>query len=310
MAAQAKGQARLRDPINVGVIFGTRPEAIKLCPLASALVREPGFAPRVCVTGQHRGLLDQVLDVFEVRPHRDLNLMRPDQDLAGLTARLLTSISEWLDDERPDIVIVQGDTTTAMCGALAAFYRRVPVAHVEAGLRTGTKFSPFPEEVNRVVVSQLADLHFAPTEGAASNLRAEGIDPTSIHVTGNTVVDALQLAVRRVREQPPPLPESLMDRDDEGPLVLVTAHRRESFDGGIASICQSLTRANDQLPQATFVYPVHPNPRVREVVDRELSGRNGIILVPPLDYLQFVWLLDRCAVVMTDSGGIQEEAPG
>jgi UDP-N-acetylglucosamine 2-epimerase (non-hydrolysing) len=297
------------EPAKVGLVFGTRPEAIKLCPLAHALRSDVDFAPKICVTGQHRGLLDQVLEVFGIAPDADLDLMRPNQNLAGLTALLMNGVSDWLVAEKPELVIVQGDTTTAMCGALSAFYLHIPVAHVEAGLRTGDKLSPFPEEINRVVLSRLADVHFAPTALSAQNLRAEGIRPASIRVTGNTVVDALKIAVQRVRAERPSLPAQLADDSPETQIVLVTAHRRESFDKGIASICRALIDASELMPAVRFVYPVHPNPRVREVVENELKGRRGIVLTPPLDYLQFVWLLDRCTAVLTDSGGIQEEAP-
>ena len=274
-----------------------------------ALKKRPQIETRVCVTAQHRQMLDQVLEVFGVVPDADLNLMQPNQTLAGLTARAVSAVDEYLARERPDIILVQGDTTTVFAAALAAFYQRVEVGHVEAGLRTGNKWSPFPEELNRVMASRIADWHFAPTEGARQNLLREGVSPERVIVTGNTVIDALQLAVGRIRaERPevPGLPTGLMT--DGRPLVLITGHRRENFGAGFESICRAIAELADRFPETAFVYPVHLNPNVREPVYR-LLRRSNIHLIEPLSYLPFVALLDRCTLALTDSGGVQEEAP-
>jgi len=298
---------------KVSLIFGTRPEAIKLCPLVLELKKHREFEPHVCVTGQHRQMLDQVLDVFEVVPDIDLNLMQPDQTLAGLTARAITAIDGYLADCKPDMVIVQGDTTTSFCAALAAFYRRIPVGHVEAGLRTWNKFSPFPEEINRTITSRIADLHFAPTQWAKENLLKEGVPEDRIFVTGNTVIDALHIAVEKVRKNPPEilgLPSHLLNGESQRPLVLITGHRRENFGEGFANICRAISELSKRFPEAFFVYPVHLNPKVREPVFNLLSGHDNIYLIEPLSYLPFVALMSRSRIVLTDSGGVQEEAPG
>lgn len=299
--------------IKTALIFGTRPEAIKLCPLAMAMREDPDFEPRVCVTAQHRSMLDQVLDVFDVSPDADLDLMIPDQTLAGLTSRAVAAIDSYLEIDKPDMVIVQGDTTTVLCAALAAFYRNIPVGHVEAGLRTWRKRSPFPEEINRVLTSRLADLHFAPTEWAARNLADEGVPAARIHVTGNTVIDALHLARARVRRDPPPVPgvpDFLMDDPAGPPVVLVTGHRRENFGDRMRSICEAVRASAEAFPRVHFVYPVHLNPNVRRPVGEILSSTPNVHLTEPLPYLPFVRLMDRSTLVLTDSGGIQEEAPG
>jgi len=298
---------------KVSLIFGTRPEAIKLCPLVLELKKHPEFETHVCVTGQHRQMLDQVLDVFEVVPDVDLHLMRPDQTLAGLTARAITAIDGYLADYRPDIVIVQGDTTTSFCAALAAFYRQIPVGHVEAGLRTWNKLSPFPEEVNRTITSRIADLHFAPTQWAKGNLLKEGVPEAHIFVTGNTVIDALHIAVEKIRQNPPSipgLPSHLLNGDSQRPVVLITGHRRENFGDGFRNICQAISELSARFPDTAFVYPVHLNPNVRKPVFDLLSGRPNIHLIEPLSYLPFVALMNRSTLVLTDSGGVQEEAPG
>jgi UDP-N-acetylglucosamine 2-epimerase (non-hydrolysing) len=297
---------------KVALIFGTRPEAIKLCPLVLELKRHPEFTPYVCVTGQHRQMLDQVLGAFGVVPDVDLNLMQPDQTLAGLTARVLAAVDGYLAEHRPDIVIVQGDTTTVFCAALAAFYRRIPVGHVEAGLRTWNRFSPFPEEINRVMTSRLADLHFAPTPWAQTNLLKEGVPPDRVFVTGNTVIDALHIAVDRVRRDPPHIPglPPELRNGRGGPMVLITGHRRENFGDGFQNICQAISELAARFSDTAFVYPVHLNPNVRKPVFELLCGRANVHLIEPLGYLPFVALMDRCKVVLTDSGGVQEEAPG
>ncbi len=297
---------------RISLIFGTRPEAIKLCPLALELSRHPEFEPHVCVTGQHREMLNQVLEVFDVAPDVDLHLMQANQTLADLTARAVTAIDRYLADYQPDIVIVQGDTTTSFCGALAAFYRRIPVGHVEAGLRTWEKFSPFPEEINRVMTSRIADWHFAPTPWARDNLLREGVPEDRVCVTGNTVIDALHIAVEKVRIHPPTipgLPSSLLN-GDRRPLVLITGHRRENFGGGFESICRAISRLSSRFPNTAFVYPVHLNPNVRRPVFEILAGHDNVQLIEPLSYLPFVTLMNRSHIVLTDSGGVQEEAPG
>ena len=288
-------------------IFGTRPEAIKLCPLVRRMAREPTLAVRVCVTAQHRAMLDQVLAAFQIRPDHDLNLMRADQTLVGSTSRILGALEPVLLKEAPDLVVVQGDTTTTLCGALAAFYHRIPVAHVEAGLRTGDLHRPFPEEANRVLATRLATLHFAATERAASNLLAEGVDPRRVWVTGNTVIDAV-LYVARELEAGRLRGGDWSALDPARKLVLVTAHRRESFGEGIEQICRALARLALR-EDVQVVYPVHLNPNVRGPVERILAGRRNILLIPPLDYVSFVDLMRRAYLVITDSGGIQEEGP-
>ncbi len=314
----------IKPPSRVSIIFGTRPEAIKLCPLVLAMRDHRELTPHVCVTGQHREMLDQVLDVFGVEPDADLNLMRPNQTLAGLTSRAIAAIDEYLQASQPDMVIVQGDTTTVFCAALCAFYRNIPVGHVEAGLRTFNKRSPFPEEINRVLSTRLADLHFAPTETARQNLLREEVPTQNIFVTGNTVIDALLFAVDRVRKNPPVvdgLPDFLQpDSDQKGsecpPMVLITGHRRENFGDGFENICQAIAHLAERFPDTHFVYPVHLNPNVREPIKRLLGtdsaaagGKNNIHLIEPLGYLPFVAMMDRATLVLTDSGGVQEEAP-
>lgn len=298
---------------KISLIFGTRPEAIKLCPLVLELRKHVEFQPHVCVTAQHRQMLDQVLDVFEVAPDADLNLMQPDQSLAGLTARAIEAIDRYLADYQPDMVIVQGDTTTSFCAALAAFYRRISVGHVEAGLRTWNKFSPFPEEINRVITTRVADLHFAPTEWARGNLLKEGVPEGRIFVTGNTVIDALHIAVEKVRKDPPEipgLPSHLTNGASHRPFVLITGHRRENFGEGFRNICQAISELAARFPGTEFVYPVHLNPNVRKPVFDLLSGRANVHLIEPLGYLPFVALMNRSTLILTDSGGVQEEAPG
>ena len=299
---------------RVTVVFGTRPEAIKLAPVVLALARERGMSCRVCVTGQHRRMLDQVLKVFEIRPNVDLNVMRRKQTLAALTSKLLESLDREFRAHRPDLVVVQGDTSTTLCGALAAFYRRIPVAHVEAGLRTGTLEAPWPEEANRVLTSRLASLHFAPTELNRRNLLSEGIWEDRIRVTGNTVIDALFLAVARLGRGRPRGLEWARDwlgREDSPKLVLITSHRRETFGEGFESICRAIAILAARHPAVQFVFPVHLNPNVRAEVKRLLGGerRRNLHLVEPLPYLQFVYMMKKATLILTDSGGIQEEAP-
>ncbi len=296
-------------------VFGTRPEAIKMAPVIHAVQNRPGLAARVCVTAQHRQMLDPLIKWFNMPPHHDLDVMRPGQALAELTARVLNGLEPVLREERPDMVMVQGDTTTSMAAALAGFYHRVPVGHVEAGLRTGRKDSPFPEEVNRCLTGVLADLHFAPTGRARDNLLNEGISPERVFVTGNTVVDALLDTANRLERADDPIlhdTRRALDQATDGgnrPLVLITGHRRESFGDGFANICAAVAELAERYPDHAFVYPVHLNPNVQEPVNRTLAALENVHLWQPLDYLPFVMLMRRARLVLTDSGGVQEEAP-
>jgi UDP-N-acetylglucosamine 2-epimerase (non-hydrolysing) len=294
--------------IKVLFVFGTRPEAIKLCPVLLHLRSRPSeFETRVCVTGQHRHMLDQVLAVFDVQPDHDLDLMLPGQTLFQSTSRILAALEAVFKAEQPGIVLVQGDTTTTLCGALAGFYARVPVGHVEAGLRTGDKAEPFPEEMNRVLAGRLADLHFAATAGAARNLIAEGVDPDRITVTGNSGIDAV-LYVRDGLESGKLIADGLPTLDPSKKLIVVTAHRRESFGEGFERICAALARLAAR-PDVQIVYPVHRNPNVQEPVNRRLAGLPNVLLIEPLEYVPFVDLMRKAYLLITDSGGIQEEGP-
>ena len=283
------------------VIIGTRPEAIKLAPLVHALRAEPWAQCRVLVTAQHRQLLDQMLAFFDLRPDRDLDLMQPGQSAAELAASMIKALDPVLGNEQPDFVVAQGDTTTAMVAALCAYYRRIPFGHVEAGLRTGDKWRPFPEEGHRAMVATLADLHFAPTEAARQNLLREGIAAARVHLVGNTVVDALLWTARRVDAA------RFVPRSGKK-LVLVTAHRRENFGAPFARVCAGLV-AIARRPDVELLYPVHPNPRVRDPAYAALSGCANIILCEPLDYPDMVAAMMASTLILTDSGGIQEEAP-
>jgi UDP-N-acetylglucosamine 2-epimerase (non-hydrolysing) len=289
-------------------VFGTRPEAIKLAPVIRRLREDPNqFQCRVAVTGQHRGLLDQVLDVFSIQPDHDLNIMQAGQSLHGMTARIIAALEPVLAAEKPDWVLVHGDTTTALCGALSAFYSGVKVGHVEAGLRTGDLQAPFPEEMNRVVVGRLASLHFAPTESAAENLRQEGTAPSTIFVTGNTGVDAV-LEIRDGLAEGRLTADGLPSLDPTKKLIVVTGHRRESFGDGLERICTALGKLADR-GDVEIVYAVHPNPNVTEPVRRILGSRRNVHLIDPLSYVPFVQLMRQAHILLTDSGGIQEEAP-
>lgn len=297
---------------KISVIFGTRPEAIKLCPVVLALQKDPAFDCKVCVTGQHKEMLYQVLDVFDVKPDVDLQLMRPNQTLGGLTSRAIAAIDEYLNEEKPDIVMVQGDTTTVLAGALSAFYHHIPVAHVEAGLRTWNMESPWPEEANRVLTTRLSKWHFCPTENNKANLLKEGVPETDIYVTGNTVIDALLMAKDMVAKKPPRidgLPDELMQSSER--MVLITGHRRENFGQGFENICTAIRNLAERFPETHFVYPVHLNPNVREPVGRILGEHceKNVHLIEPQSYLPFVALMNRAYLILTDSGGVQEEAP-
>lgn len=295
---------------KISFIFGTRPEAIKLCPLILATKEHPSLEAHVCVTGQHREMLDQVLDVFDVKPDVDLALMQPNQTLGGFTSRAIAAIDAYLRSYRPDMVLVQGDTTTVFCAALCAFYHQIPVGHVEAGLRTWNKYSPFPEEINRVLATKLSDYHFAPTSTSRDNLIKEGIPSGRVFVTGNTVIDALHIAVQKVRANPPVIPGLLSTTLENGrPLVLITGHRRENFGDGFKNICSAIATLAKNFPNISFVYPVHLNPNVQGPVFRLLGNIHNVFLIEPLNYLPFVALMDRATILLTDSGGVQEEAP-
>ncbi|MBX9400290.1 UDP-N-acetylglucosamine 2-epimerase (non-hydrolyzing) [Lysobacter sp. BMK333-48F3] len=293
-------------------VFGTRPEAIKMAPLALMLNADPRFEARVCVTGQHRQMLDQVLSLFDIRPDYDLAIMKPGQDLTDITTAILTGMKKVLAELKPDVVLVHGDTSTTMATTLAAYYQQVPVAHVEAGLRTGNLYSPWPEEANRKLTGALAAMHFAPTDLSMQNLRAEGIAADRISITGNTVIDALKEVVHRI-ERTDSLREQLSQQfgflDPKRRMILVTGHRRESFGGGFERICHALRDIALRHPDVDIVYPVHLNPQVREPVNRLLRDIKQIHLIEPLDYLPFVYLMNAAHIILTDSGGIQEEAP-
>ncbi|MEI6972229.1 MAG: UDP-N-acetylglucosamine 2-epimerase (non-hydrolyzing), partial [bacterium] len=293
-------------------VFGTRPEAIKMAPVVLALAGNPRFEPRVCVTGQHREMLDQVLSCFNICPDYDLELMTPNQSLGTLTSAILTGLDPVLREFLPDIVLVHGDTLTTFAASLAAYFLHIPVGHVEAGLRTGNLYSPWPEEANRRLTGVIAAYHFAPTERAKQNLINEGHKPETIFVTGNTVIDALFLARQKLSSNPaiaagfdarlPHVPEG-------GRILLVTGHRRESFGVGFENICLALGRIAKRYPNDQIIYPVHLNPSVQEPVKRLLGSIGNIHLVAPMDYLPFIHLMNRSHLVLTDSGGIQEEAP-
>ncbi|MCQ9630837.1 non-hydrolyzing UDP-N-acetylglucosamine 2-epimerase [Actinobacillus suis] len=298
--------------INVLTVFGTRPEAIKMAPLAKMLADDPAFNAKVCVTGQHREMLDQVLELFEIQPDFDLNVMKSRQDLTDITVRILQALQAVFAEYRPDIVLVHGDTTTTFATTLACYYQQIPVGHVEAGLRTGNLYSPFPEEGNRLLTSVLANYHFAPTQEAKANLLQERKAEQSIWVTGNTVIDALLSILQKIGHNEP-LARQLAARysflDHTKKMILVTGHRRESFGQGFERICQALVELANQYPEVQIVYPVHLNPNVHEPVSRLLAGIQNIFLIEPQDYLPFVYLMDRAYLILTDSGGIQEEAP-
>ena len=302
--------------VRVLSVFGTRPEAIKMAPVVRRLARDPRFEARVAVTGQHRQMLDQVLQVFGIEPDHDLAIMRPGQDLFDVTSAVLLGLRDILRRERPDCVLVHGDTTTCMAASLAAFYEQIPVGHVEAGLRTGDLTRPFPEELNRVLAGRIATVHFAPTEGAAANLRREGVSERAILVTGNTVIDALLLVRDSVRNEGARAFQAVLGErlvaeleSADGPIVLITGHRRESFGDGFASMCSALRDLAQRHPDWRLVFPVHLNPNVRKPVFELLSGLNNVHLIEPLEYRPFVWMMDRASAIVTDSGGIQEEGP-
>lgn len=310
---------------KIMLVFGTRPEAIKMAPLVKEFQKHPDtFQTIVCVTGQHREMLDQVLNIFDIRPDFDLNIMKQGQDLYDVTARVLTGMRDVLHEAQPDVVLVHGDTTTSTAAALAAFYQQIPVGHVEAGLRTHNILSPWPEEMNRQITGRIASYHFAPTALSRQNLLQENVDDTNITVTGNTVIDALYWVVDRIkndRSLDAELEEVLrhagydVNRLADGrPLVLITGHRRENFGDGFINMCTAIKQLTERYPNVDFVYPMHLNPNVRrpihEVFGDDLSNLGNMHFIEPLEYLSFVYLMEKSTIVLTDSGGIQEEAPG
>lgn len=288
------------------VVFGTRPEAIKMAPVVKELQhRSDQFKVAVCVTGQHREMLDQVLDIFEIKPDHDLNIMQPEQDLYDISSRILLGMREVMEKEKPDMVLVHGDTTTSSMAALASFYQQVPVGHVEAGLRTGNIYSPWPEEMNRQLNGRLCTWHFAPTETAQENLLKEHVDDAHIVVTGNTVIDALLWVVVSGKAVAPQF-----GRNENRRMVLITGHRRENFGDGMKHICQAINALAEQFKDVDFVYPIHLNPNIRRPVREIIDGsRSNVYLLEPLSYLEFVAMMQQCTLILTDSGGIQEEAP-
>ena len=307
------------------LVFGTRPEAIKMAPLVKEFQKHPEKVETiVCVTGQHREMLDQVLEIFDIRPDYDLNIMKQGQDLYDVTARVLTGMRDVLKEAQPDVVLVHGDTTTSTASALAAFYQQIPVAHVEAGLRTHNIYSPWPEEMNRLITGRIATYHFSPTPLSRQNLLDEGVKTEQIHVTGNTVIDALYWVVEKIKN------DKALNTELEGvlkhagydvnrlnggkKLVLITGHRRENFGEGFINMCTAIKDLTEKYPDVDFVYPMHLNPNVRkpihEVFGEDLSNLGNMFFIEPLEYLSFVYLMEKSTIVLTDSGGIQEEAPG
>lgn len=310
---------------KIMLVFGTRPEAIKMAPLVKEFQKHPEqFETLVCVTGQHREMLDQVLQIFDIKPDYDLNIMKHGQDLYDVTARVLVGMRNVLDEVHPDVVLVHGDTTTSTAAALAAFYRQIPVGHIEAGLRTHNIYSPWPEEINRQLTGRIATYHFAPTQLSRKNLLQENVYDSKIIVTGNTVIDALYWVVNKIKNNEQ-LSQSLKEvlavsgydvnrLNDGKKLVLITGHRRENFGEGFISICQAIKALKEMFPEVDFVYPMHLNPNVRkpihDVFGKDLSGLENMFFIEPLEYLSFVYLMEKSTIVLTDSGGIQEEAPG
>ena len=304
------------------LVFGTRPEAIKMAPLVKKLQEMPEeFQTVVCVTGQHREMLDQVLRLFDITPEYDLNIMKPNQDLYDITSRILLGMRDVLREVQPDIVLVHGDTTTSMAAALAAFYQQIPIGHVEAGLRTGNIYSPWPEEMNRLITGRITTHHFSPTPLAKENLLREHVDEKQIIVTGNTVIDALQMVVRRLVEDKELASEvaakinqmgyDVQRLDGKRRMVLITGHRRENFGEGFLNICHAIKHLAEQYKDVDFVYPMHLNPNVRKPVLEILGEKaENVFLIEPLDYLPFVYMMQHSTLILTDSGGVQEEAPG
>ncbi|CAK9884448.1 MAG: UDP-N-acetylglucosamine 2-epimerase [Candidatus Erwinia impunctatus] len=298
--------------IKVLSVFGTRPEAIKMASVVSTLGNDERFESKICLTAQHRQMLDQALDIFDIKPDFDLNIMKDGQDLTDITVRILNGLKNVFQDYRPDYVLVHGDTTTTLSTVLACYYQQIKVGHVEAGLRTGNIYSPWPEEGNRKLTASLCNLHFAPTTSSADNLNREGVDSSSVFITGNTVIDSLFIArekITRDADLQAEIASSFPFIDSARKIVLITGHRRESFGGGFERICSAIKALSLRFPEVDFVYPVHLNPNVLTIVNSMLSGQNNIHLIPPQTYLPFVYLMDASHLILTDSGGIQEEAP-
>ena len=298
--------------IKILSIFGTRPEAIKMAPLVKALNLADGIEAKVCVTAQHREMLDQVLDLFEIVPEYDLNIMKPGQSLYDVTTNILLGLKPILEEFKPDLILVHGDTSTTLSASLAAFYQQIPVGHVEAGLRTGNLASPWPEEGNRKLTGAITKLHFAPTDTSQQNLLNEGVNSSDIVITGNTVIDALLQVVDKVKTDEvliSTLKAKFPELDESKKLILVTGHRRESFGGGFERICEALAEIALAHPEAQVLYPMHLNPNVREPVNRILKDVKNVQLIEPQDYLPFVYLMSKAHIIVTDSGGVQEEAP-
>ena len=304
---------------KVLTVFGTRPEAIKMAPLVKKLEKERVFESKICVTAQHREMLDQVLALFDIQPNYDLNIMKPNQDLYDITSDILQGIKKILEDFKPDLILVHGDTTTTFATTLAAFYKKIDIGHVEAGLRTGNIYSPWPEEANRKLTGALAKYHFAPTKTAKENLLKEGIKEENIIITGNTVIDALFLALEKVK-QDENLEQQIITQINSqinnsefsilhSQFVLITGHRRENFGEGFINICEAIKDLAIKYPEVNFIYPVHLNPNVRKPVNEILSRLDNVFLIEPLDYLPFIYLMSKSYLILTDSGGIQEEAP-
>ena len=292
------------------IVFGTRPEAIKMAPLVKSFKSSTeDFETKVCVTAQHREMLDQVMQFFNIKADYDLDLMKPGQDLFELTSNIIQKMKPVLNSFKPDFVFVHGDTTTSMAAALAAFYNEAKVCHVEAGLRTNNKKSPFPEELNRQLTGRIADFHFAPTKQSQQNLLLENIHPNSIKITGNTVIDALKYSVDLVKNNPSNLVQNLSNIVKDKDVILVTGHRRENHGKGFEQICNALKQIAINNPELLIVYPVHLNPKVQEPVQRILSSISNILLIDPLSYPDFIWMMNRAKIIITDSGGVQEEAP-
>ena len=300
------------QPIKILTIFGTRPEAIKMAPLVRQLAAHAGFDARLCVTGQHREMLDQVLALFDIVPDFDLDIMKPGQTLSDIFAATIDRLQAVFQEFRPDMILVHGDTASSFAATLSAFFHQIPVGHVEAGLRTGYLMAPWPEEANRKLTGVLAALHFAPTEHSRDNLLKEGVKADSIWVTGNTVIDALHVMVDRLRNDATLRAKVALQfsfLSEQSRLLLVTGHRRENFGDGFENICSALSKLADKYPDLDIIYPVHLNPNVQEPVKRLLAKHANVHLLPPLDYLPFLYLMDKATIILTDSGGIQEEAP-
>ena len=301
---------------DILIVFGTRPEAIKMAPLVRAFNEDKEIDSAICITAQHRQMLDQVLTLFDIKPDYDLDIMEHGQDLFDVTSKILLKMRKTITDVKPKLVLVHGDTTTSMITAMACFYLSVPIAHVEAGLRTNNMLAPFPEEFNRRVTGLISQLHFAPTEKSRDNLLKEGVDPDIISVTGNTVIDALHWALSIIRNDETVKRSVKQKLDEQIPFdyesqkfILITGHRRENFGGGFLEICEAISTLADKYQEVNFVYPVHLNPNVTQPVNKILSKKKNVFLIQPLEYLAFIYLLSNCHLVLTDSGGIQEEAP-